>query len=180
MENFRYIKVEMIAYQTSTYPLPSFNSYQFIHQTVNASSFLLRGSHKIHLFPSGSAQLGHWRHVLIAFFQIKMMVSSLPSTTRPKLYCWSECSTSWDMLHPLSVHHNQLQRWDRSSSWDGTSQALDNCRSSLTLSVSRFPKRAAEKNSFTGAQRSIPQPWFSLSIQAPWALSFCLYTGHGP
>lgn len=84
----------MIAYGTSTYPLPSFNNYQFVNQSANASSFLLRGSHKIQLFPSGSVQLGHWRHVLIDFFQIKMMASSLPSITRLKLYRWSECLTS--------------------------------------------------------------------------------------
>lgn len=135
----------------STYPLPSFNNYQF----------LTMASHKINLFPSGSAQPGHWRHVLIAFFQIKMMVSSLPWITRLKMYHWLECFTCWGMLQAASVHHNQLQGWDRSHSYIKcrTSQALDHCRSSLTLSVSWFPKHAAEKNGSAGAQLSIPLSW---------------------
>lgn len=35
-----YVKVEVM-YRTSIYPLPSFNNDQLIHQTANASSFLL-------------------------------------------------------------------------------------------------------------------------------------------
>lgn len=56
-------------------------------------------------FPSGSAQHVHWRHVLIAFFQIKMVISPLPLITRLKVYCWSKCIL--EQLHLLSVHHNQ-------------------------------------------------------------------------
>lgn len=131
MKNFRYIKVKMIVYWTSTYQLPSSsNNYQFSRQIANASSFLLRGSHRIHLFPSSSAPFSHWRHSLIAFFQIKMMIFSSPSISRLKMSCWSVDFTSWDMLQPISIHHNQQQRWHRSRSQDRTSQASDNCKSS--------------------------------------------------